>query len=129
MKEYQTYIRAWQKRFEQEDLLAAERKKEARVVADRIASGLIRNYKVKDVYLFGSVIIPDKSFSVDSDIDMGVSGLPAEEFYKVWREIESLSEFRIDLIDLDHCSPEFRMKVLAEGMRYRTDEEPISSFN
>lgn len=129
MKEYQSYIQAWQERFQQDSRLAVERKKEARIAAEKMASILIRNYKVKDVYFFGSLIIPEKEFSVDSDIDLGVAGLAAEDYYQVWREIESLSEFRVDLVDLDRCSREFRMKVLSEGRRYRDNEEPISPLN
>ena len=93
------------------------------------ASALIKKYKAKEVYLIGSVIIPDKEFSINSDIDLAVSGISPEDFYRIWREIEALSKFKVDLIDLDHCSQEFRQKVLAEGRRFLIGEKPISPFN
>ncbi|HBG15434.1 MAG TPA: DNA polymerase subunit beta [Firmicutes bacterium] len=129
MKDYQPYIQAWQERFKQDVILAVKRKRDAQIVAERMVSILLRKYKVKEVYLFGSVIIPDKEFSIGSDIDLGVSGLSTEDFYQAWNEIETLSEFEVDLIDLDHCSPEFRIKVLSEGRRYQTDEKPILSLD
>ena len=129
MKEFESYIKVWRERFKQESILAIKRKNEARIAAERMASVLIEKYKAKEVYLVGSVIIPDKEFSINSDIDLGVSGISPEDYYRIWKDIEALSKFKVDLIDLDRCSQEFRQKVLAEGRRFQIEEKPISPFN
>lgn len=127
MQDYQEYIQAWRKRLKQEALWATERKRKALAAAERMISVLLEEYKVREVYLFGSLIIPEKSFTSNSDIDLAVSGLSVKEYFKVWRELESMSEFRIDLIDIDRCAENFRQIILMEGKVYEGYDPTLST--
>lgn len=64
------------------------------------------------IYMFGSAakgILRD-----DSDIDLAVSGLPPEKFFKVFSIASSMSDRPIHLIDLDEVTP-FTSYLKEEG--------------
>ena len=54
------------------------------------------------MYLFGSAATG--KMREDSDIDMAVSGLPPEVFFKAMGEAHSILGRQLDLIDLDEIS-------------------------
>ncbi len=54
----------------------------------------------KEVYLFGSVA--ENRGEEWSDIDIAVSGIPANQFFKVYSEAARNLEHELDLVDLDH---------------------------
>lgn len=64
----------------------------------KIADFLSKN-GAKEVYLFGSFVRNEAD--ANSDIDIGVKGLPAEKFFHVYAQIEPLSTRSIDLVDFD----------------------------
>ncbi len=63
------------------------------------ASTLLKNEGCKSVYLFGS--LATGKFHKGSDIDIGISGLPPEKFFKVYSKLDGLIQKKIDLIDFD----------------------------
>jgi uncharacterized protein len=126
MPDYQEYIQAWQERFEYEAFQAAERKKKALEAAKKMAGLLLKKYMVSAVYVFGSVVLPDKPFTEASDIDIAVSGLAVSDFFKAWRELESLTDFRVDLLELEHCPADFRPIILSQGRCYTANDPAIS---
>jgi predicted nucleotidyltransferase len=118
MPDYQEYIQAWRERFEVEAALGLERKQKALEAAEGMAELLFDKYGVSAVYVFGSVILPDKPFTGHSDIDVAVADLSNADFFKAWRDLESISGFRVDLFDLEHCVEGFREIILSQGRRY-----------
>lgn len=81
----------------------------------RLAPAIIARYpSVQAAYLFGSILHPGR-FRPDSDIDIGVSGATAEEYFALWHALEeAFPEWNIDLRDLPP-STTFTHRVLTTG--------------
>ncbi|HKN82626.1 MAG TPA: nucleotidyltransferase domain-containing protein [Pyrinomonadaceae bacterium] len=73
---------------------------------------ILKNSGAKDVYLFGSVA--KGIMRSDSDIDLAVSGLPPENFFKALSTVSNLLDRPIHLIDLDEVTP-FTRYLIEEG--------------
>lgn len=59
---------------------------------------------VRRVYLFGS-ILRSGQFHAKSDVDIGVGGVTAEEYFALWRELEAaFPERPVDLRDVSKPS-------------------------
>lgn len=66
----------------------------------RAAAEILKAFGAREVYVFGSAA--GGTLRDDSDIDMAVSGLPAEVFFKAWaRAVRAFSGREMDLVDLD----------------------------
>lgn len=75
-------------------------------LADQIrqAAAVLKQYGAKEVYLFGSAATGE--MDEHSDIDLAVTGLPAEVFFKAWaRAVRHLPGREMDLLDLDGGGP------------------------
>lgn len=66
----------------------------------------------REVYLFGSAATG--RMREDSDVDLAVSGLPPETFFKVMAKVSDILGRSVDLIDLDESSP-FTRYLKEEG--------------
>jgi predicted nucleotidyltransferase len=64
------------------------------------AVNLLKNEGCKSVYLFGSMVTG--KIHQNSDIDIGVKGLPAENFFKVYSKLYMDLDNRVDLVDFDY---------------------------
>jgi uncharacterized protein len=62
------------------------------------AAEALKEAGAREVYLFGSAATG--TMRDDSDIDMAVSGLPPEDFFKAMGEAHSILGRQLDLIDL-----------------------------
>jgi predicted nucleotidyltransferase len=60
---------------------------------------LLKNEGCKSVFLFGSMVTG--KIHINSDIDIGVSGLPPKKFFKVYAAIDKNLSNKIDLVDFD----------------------------
>jgi len=109
------YIEGWRKRIREEERKRRERYLRAREFAERAALRLKREFGAEKVYLFGTCADPDR-FRLDSDIDLAVSGLRSDLFFKAWAAIEREREFRIDLIPLEDAPPHLRRRIEKEGV-------------
>jgi predicted nucleotidyltransferase len=68
------------------------------------AAQTLKAYGAKEVYLFGSAATG--TLREDSDIDMAVSGLPPEVFYRAWaKAVRAFPGREMDLINMDKGSP------------------------
>jgi predicted nucleotidyltransferase len=65
----------------------------------RKASNLLKSEGCKAVYLFGSMITG--KIHESSDIDIGIKGLPPENFFKVYSKLYRNLENEVDLVDFD----------------------------
>ena len=63
------------------------------------AAEVLREAGAREVYLFGSAATG--MMREESDIDMAVSGLPPQDFFKAMGEAHSILGRQLDLIDLD----------------------------
>ena len=63
------------------------------------ATFLLKNEGCKDVYLFGSLVTG--RINENSDIDIGVKGLPRRKFLKLYSKLYFDFDNKIDLVDFD----------------------------
>lgn len=77
------------------------------------ASEILRSFGAKEVYIFGSLTDAERDHH-PRDIDIGVSGLPNEVFFRTYGELLGVMDHRFDLVDLDFDSP-FVRKLREHG--------------
>jgi predicted nucleotidyltransferase len=63
------------------------------------AAALLKNEGCKAVYLFGSMVTG--KVHKNSDIDIGISGLPPKNFFKVYAHLDKELSNKVDLVDFD----------------------------
>ncbi|MGH9845714.1 MAG: nucleotidyltransferase family protein [Blastocatellia bacterium] len=73
----------------------------------------------REVYLFGSAA--RGQMREDSDVDLAVSGLPPELFYRAGGQAEDALGRPLDLIDLDEITP-FTQYLKEESELQRVDK-------
>jgi len=76
------------------------------------AASLLKKAGARDVFVFGSAT--KNAFTETSDIDIAVSGLPAQVFFRLLGQIEDILRRPVDLIDLDEQTP-FTKYLQEEG--------------
>ena len=67
------------------------------------AAAALKEAGAREVYLFGSAA--QGSVREDSDIDLAVSGLPPEVFFKAMGKAGDILQRPLDLVDLDEENP------------------------
>lgn len=99
--------------FERErDRASAE---EAMLVAQRLATVLVRDHGARRVVLFGS--LATGRFGPGSDIDLAVEGLAPGTVIDVGVALEPLAgRFQLDLVRLEALPDGFRARVERDGM-------------
>ena len=76
------------------------------------AAAILRAAGAHEVYLFGSAV--SGGVRPDSDVDLAVSGLPPEVFFRAMSDAERALGLPLDLIDLDEDNP-FTRYLRSEG--------------
>lgn len=77
---------------------------------------VLKSSGAKTVYVFGSAA--KATMRSDSDIDLAVSGLPPENFFKALSAASGLLDRSIHLVDLDEVTP-FTQYLIEEGELHR----------
>jgi predicted nucleotidyltransferase len=63
------------------------------------ATNLLKNEGCKSIFLFGSMVTG--KIHGNSDIDIGVVGLPPQKFFRVYANLDKELSNRVDLVDFD----------------------------
>ena len=63
------------------------------------AVNLLKREGCKSIFLFGSMVTG--KIHKNSDIDIGISGLPQKKFLKVYATVDKNLSNKIDLVDFD----------------------------
>ncbi|MEZ4714136.1 MAG: nucleotidyltransferase domain-containing protein [Caldilineaceae bacterium] len=82
---------------------------------------------IQRAYLFGSIIRP-REFHAESDVDIGIEGANAEEYFGAWAAFEELlPQVVIDIRDVDALTS-FGQAIMRTGIMIyeRTDTSPSS---
>jgi len=67
------------------------------------------------IYQWGS-LLNKNMFKDYSDIDIAVEGIDsAENFFKLYKEIEPLTRFPLDCVQMEKIEPEFRVIIKRKG--------------
>jgi predicted nucleotidyltransferase len=112
---YATYRQGLLQRQLKHEAELAQRFDQAWVVAKRAATWLERQFGLKQVWIFGS-LVHQQWFSPTSDIDLAVEELHSDAYLTAVACLQDLApEFKIDLIRLDRCPPDFREAIVKEG--------------
>ena len=76
---------------------------------------IIQKYHPVRVYQWGS-LLDRQNFSEISDIDLAVEGLTSpEQFFALYRDAEALTNFPLDLVELEHVDPLHQASIRRKG--------------
>jgi len=78
---------------------------------------LVRNYPVRKVILYGSVIEPGR-FKKTSDIDIAVEGLPKKHHFEALALLMEASPFEVDLKPIEEVSELLRQRMVKGKVLY-----------
>jgi predicted nucleotidyltransferase len=74
---------------------------------------LAKKYRLKKVYLFGS--LADGLFFKGSDIDLAIEGMDFEDYLKILAEEREIKGVHLDILHMDFCRPELKKNILKNG--------------
>ena len=77
-----------------------------------MAVNLARKYRVKRLYLFGSVL---KKHGYINDYDFAVEGYPSGKFFDFYGELYNAMPKEVDLIDLSLKNPRLNASIKKEA--------------
>ena len=98
-------------------IAAARRRRWEAAEADarRIVEMIVDRYRPAAVYQWGSVLRPDR-FTELSDIDIAVKGvLDVRQFSALLGDAETMTDFPIDIVQVERIEPEFRDLIVTYG--------------
>ena len=103
--------------------LLDERYNQARRDFQKIIDFIIERYHPKRIYQWGS-LLNRENFTEISDIDIALEGITsAEQIFDIYGAIMNMSDFSIDLIQIEKIEPEFAELIKAKGkIVYERDE-------
>lgn len=87
----------------------------ARADARRIAR-FLRRQGARRVVGIGSAFAPDRRFTMRSDIDLAVEGLPAERFFRASARAADMTAFELDLIPVESATDYMLRAIHDEGV-------------
>ena len=117
-EEWQPYIEAARKRLVSPNLsLAEQEQREQLLTRVREAARQLKfQFNVQRVILFGSLAGTDW-FVPDSDVDLAVEGLTADNFWHAWQIVEDVIGDRpVDLVEIETASDALRDAIQKHGM-------------
>ncbi len=104
------YKAGWEERARRESAENEAARANAIQVAQSLTELLVRNYPVRRVILYGSVIEPGH-FKKTSDIDIAVEGLPKKHYFEALALLMEVSPFEVDLKPLEDVSELLRQRI------------------
>jgi len=82
---------------------------------EKIVDLIILKYNPKKIYQWGS-LLNREHFSEISDIDIALEGVTsAEQLFEIYGAIMNMSDFSIDLIQIEKIEPEFAELIIKNG--------------
>lgn len=111
------YSRYWKEKVEKRKQNLQKRRKFLENLAKKCSILLKKRYKVKEVYLIGSLVREYKIHET-SDIDLVVIGLPDENYFSALKELYQLlpKGVDIDLITEETASESMKIMIKKNGV-------------
>jgi predicted nucleotidyltransferase len=82
---------------------------------ENIVDHIIKNYYPSKIYQWGS-LLNKNHFSEISDIDIAVEGIVSvETMFQIYGDIMELSNFQIDIVQMEKIEPEFAQLIKEKG--------------
>ena len=92
-----------------------KRRRRAMMAARKAADLLRREFGANEVFLFGSLARRGE-FTLWSDVDLAAFGIPPSRFFEAVGAVTGLiSEFKLDLIEIETCPDSLREAIETEG--------------
>lgn len=114
LKKYRP-LEAIRQRREKQGAEITSRRRRAMLIARKAAKLLKDDFGAKEVIVFGS-LVSRMGFRRWSDIDLASRGIPPERYLTAMDTVLHLDpEFKIDLIELETCSPALLKNIEEEG--------------
>lgn len=116
-RDYYVYKLAWHKRFERERQKRLHLKMQSQHAARKAAKFLAEHFRVRKVYVFGSVLREDDFFCERSDLDLAVEGLTTGRYIEMLVSLENEVEcpVMINVVQMETCKESLKTKILQEG--------------
>ena len=106
---------AFRKRRAETRVEVAKRRRRAYAAALKAAELLKTKFGAKEVILFGS-LARRGSFTLYADVDLAERGIHSDHYLTAMEAVLHMSaEFKIDLVDLEFCSPAMREEIEKDG--------------
>jgi len=117
-KEVEVLRNSWRKKKERKHKREYEKRTEARNKAKEVADYLKGSYRVKEVYLFGSLAWRSK-FTDHSDIDIYVKGFPKDKsFWSALAESERIAApYPLSIVLDESATQSLKDKVETGGIK------------
>ncbi|MCU0646163.1 MAG: nucleotidyltransferase domain-containing protein, partial [bacterium] len=82
---------------------------------EKIIKFIIEKYNPKRIYQWGS-LLHRENFTDRSDIDIALEGITsAEQMFELYGDIMKMTQFSIDLIQIEKIEPEFAELIKMKG--------------
>lgn len=107
------YTNYWKNKRNQQKQKLAEEMQKARQTLEEIKNILIKEFKVTKIILFGSLV--KGNFHQESDIDLAVSGINKNDYFRAFARVNNISNRPVDLKPLEDLEPYFLQKILKYG--------------
>ncbi|MCK4260212.1 MAG: nucleotidyltransferase domain-containing protein [Halanaerobiales bacterium] len=109
------FFEGWKERENKEQEFLKKLQIDVFLEVDKLAKILFYQYGAKQVFLYGSFV--DGTFSLHSDIDLGVLGIKQikENYFDILKKLETQTSFHVDLVPLEDCTESFREYVMKWG--------------
>jgi len=105
-----------------------EKRKQKRELCEKLFQYAVSDFQVMvehikshypgvKIYQWGSLLTPEH-FDELSDIDIAVEGITSPGvFFKLYKELDDMTEFSLDLVELDKMDSISRNSILERGMK------------
>lgn len=113
--EMERYIATAKKRRQVEQQQQLQRQREGYQIARKAAERLKERFQVKQVWLFGSMLTLHR-IHPRSDIDLAVKGLDPKQYLNAVIELLDLSEFSVDLVQIEYAQPSLQKAIEQQGV-------------
>ncbi|MCW6035549.1 nucleotidyltransferase domain-containing protein [Spirulina subsalsa FACHB-351] len=107
MQQYIVSAQQWQHKH---SIALEKRRIHGLEIAQQAAAMLKTEFRASRIVLFGSLLSP--TFHENSDIDLAVWNLPEKSYFKAVSKLLGLSEFEIDLVEVQSARPEILAAIL-----------------
>ena len=102
------------RRHEHQQKMARQRAQKAWESLPKLVRILSDNYGAERVILFGS--LAREEFRINSDIDLAVSGMPAENYFKALGHLLMESPYSCDLMTIEDAPDLLRQRIKEDGV-------------
>lgn len=109
------YIATAKRRQQVEQQQKKQRQQQGHTVAKQAAALLKEHFYAEHVWLFGSMLTLHR-VHLQSDIDLAVKGLNPAQYLDAVVELLELSEFSVDLVQIEYAQPRLLDAIAQQGI-------------